>query len=562
MNSEISTHSSTTTQVCRNCNQNFAIDSRDIDFYKKINVPAPTWCPECRLMRRLAFRNERYLYKRPCGLCNKNTMTTYAPDGGYIIYCNTCWWSDSWEATDFGQDYDPNRSFFEQFEELSKKVPHQPVFSLHTTLVNSEYTNLVTNLKNCYLIFNSDYNENCAYGTEIESSKDCFDCLMIDNCELSYESINCQKSYRAIYTIDSEACSDIWFSKNCVGCSNCFGCVNLRNKKYHIWNEPYSEEDYHKKVKEILSQESPESLIKKRDNFSKQFPVKYFHGRQNQNVSGDYIYNSKNTLNSYISNGGENNRYCVWLLVPPVKDCMDFTEFGDGAELMYETITAGTHSSRVKFSRHSIGNRDVEYALYCRNSHDLFGCISLYKKEYCILNKQYSKEEYYKLRQKIIDDMEHRGEYGEFFPIHTSQFAYNESSAYEHFPMTKEAVEAKGWRWKESEKKAITLEGDIVGCAHNGTCDHHCTIGFRMIDSEREFLKQLGLPLPKLCPNCRHHNRLQYRNTVRLWKRTCMCTQSKHLHGESACSNTFETSYSPEKETVVYCEQCYQSEIL
>jgi len=551
------------TTNCQNCKNAFIIEAQDFDFYKKIDVPPPTWCPACRLMRRLAFRNERYLYKKSCGLCGKSVMTTYAPNSPYTIYCDACWWSDKWDAVSYGQVYDPNRSFFEQFEELSKKVPHQPVFNLHTTLVNSEYTNLVTNLKNCYLIFNSDYDENCAYGTEVESSKDCFDCLMVDSCELSYESVNCQKCYRVMYSLDSEACSDVWFSKNCVGSSNCFGCINLRNKKYHIWNEPYSEEEYHKKVKEILSSETLETLIKKRDEFARQFPVKYFHGRQNQNISGDYIYNSKNTHDSYIVTGGEDNRYCMWLLVPPVKDCMDFTEFGDGAELMYETITSGIGSSRVKFSRQcSVNDREVEYSLYSRSSHDLFGCVSLQKKEYCILNKEYSKEEYEKLRTQIVEDMKRRGEYGEFFPIATSQFAYNESSAFEHFPMTREEVLKKGWQWCDPEKRDITIGGDILGCAHEGACEHHCTTGFRVIDSERNFLERFQLPLPRLCPNCRHYDRLQYRNPVRLWSRSCMCTKPSHTHRGGSCPNNFKTSYAPNRPEIVYCEQCYQIEVV
>jgi hypothetical protein len=29
---------------------------------------------------------------------------------------------------------------------------------------------------------------------------------------------------------------------------NCVGCVNLRNKQYHIFNKPYSKEEYAKKL--------------------------------------------------------------------------------------------------------------------------------------------------------------------------------------------------------------------------------------------------------------------------------------------------------------------------
>ena len=49
-------------KVCQNCKKDFTIEPDDFAFYEKIKVPAPTFCPECRLQRRLAFRNERALY--------------------------------------------------------------------------------------------------------------------------------------------------------------------------------------------------------------------------------------------------------------------------------------------------------------------------------------------------------------------------------------------------------------------------------------------------------------------------------------------------------------------
>jgi hypothetical protein len=54
-----------------------------------------------------------------------------------------------------------------------------------------------------------------------------------------------------------------------------------------------------------------------------------------------------------------------------------------------------------------------------------FGCVSMRKPEYCILNKQYTKEEYEKLHTHIVEDMNknpyisvdgHTYRYGEFFP--------------------------------------------------------------------------------------------------------------------------------------------------
>ena len=69
------------TKQCQNCHQKFNIEPEDFEFYKKISVPPPTFCPDCRLQRRLAFRNERKLYKRKCDLCGKDLIGMYPKEG-------------------------------------------------------------------------------------------------------------------------------------------------------------------------------------------------------------------------------------------------------------------------------------------------------------------------------------------------------------------------------------------------------------------------------------------------------------------------------------------------
>ena len=124
---------------CKNCNQSFTIEPDDASFYERIRVPPPTWCPECRVVRRYAWRNDRNLYRRNCDLCGKSTVTMYSPNKPFKVYCQPCWWSDNWDATAFGRDYDFSRSFFEQFAELQQVVPR--IAMLGKNSVRSEYTN-------------------------------------------------------------------------------------------------------------------------------------------------------------------------------------------------------------------------------------------------------------------------------------------------------------------------------------------------------------------------------------------------------------------------------------
>ena len=94
------------TKTCQNCKQNFAIEPEDFDFYAKIKVPAPTFCPQCRWQRRLMFRNERSLYMVNCGLCGDSTLSTFTEDSGYVIYCPICYRSEDWDPMDYGINYD------------------------------------------------------------------------------------------------------------------------------------------------------------------------------------------------------------------------------------------------------------------------------------------------------------------------------------------------------------------------------------------------------------------------------------------------------------------------
>ena len=187
---ETKPHSTSSVQACQNCKKDFTIEPEDFKFYEKMHVPAPTWCPECRLIRRLVWRNDRYLSKTNCKLCGQTTFSILKEEDGYVLYCPVCFRGDGWDPISYGVAYDFSKPFFVQFAELIKRVPYRARFISSTSLVNSDYTNLVSHLKNCYLIYNADYSENCMYGTEIENSKDCVDNTMIDSCEQSYGNVN------------------------------------------------------------------------------------------------------------------------------------------------------------------------------------------------------------------------------------------------------------------------------------------------------------------------------------------------------------------------------------
>jgi len=593
------------TKQCQNCKKEFIIDSQDFAFYKKIKVPSPTWCPDCRLQRRLVFRNEKTLYSRKCDLCKETMISIYHKDSKCVVYCQKCWWSDKWDPIDYGLEYDFNKPFFEQFNELKKKVPR--VSLVNTKSVNSEYTNLAADNKNCYLLFESSNNERCDYSYWMQLSKDCVDCSFVNNSQLCYEVLVAWNCYQLFFSRECRDCVDSYFLKYCIDCSNCYACVNLRHKKYHIFNKPYSKEEYltiiKRKQRELLKGNLSE-LKKEFEDFVLKYINKYSYIQKSVNSTGNYLLNTKNCKFCFHSYDAEDCKYGyhVWR---NSKDNMDVCTVGREAELIYETINTGMNVNNIKFGiLNWHNNHHVEYSDSCQSSSDLFGCLCLRSKQYCILNKQYTKQEYQELMPKIIEHMNQMPyidgqkriyKYGEFFPLDLTLFSYNETSAQDHFPFTKKQAIEQGYSWKDSDSRNIkptvksedlpehikdiedSIIKEIVECTHQGKCDENCTTAFRIIPQELDFYRKMNLPLPRLCPNCRHYQRIKQRNPLKLWKRRCMCNgkQSKfgdlvsesyintieHFHKDEPCSNEFETTYAPERPEIVYCEACYKQEV-
>lgn len=65
----------------------------------------------------------------------------------------------------------------------------------------------------------------------------------------------------------------------------------------------------------------------------------------------------------------------------------------------------------------------------------IFGCSDIDKKSLCILNKEYSREEYEKLVPQIIAHMQTTGEWGEFLDPACSPFPYNDTIACDYYPI-------------------------------------------------------------------------------------------------------------------------------
>lgn len=176
-------------KVCQNCKNDFIIEPDDFSFYEKMKVPPPTFCPPCRFERRLSFMNVYNLYKSNCSKCGDNIISMFHKDKNYLVYCPKCWWADDWDGTEYSMDYDSNRNFLEQVNELNKKTPHMALDTLYSSLVNTSYTNYSSYLKNSYGLFFADYGDNSFYSDFLNTISDCSDCYRIRDSELCHQSV-------------------------------------------------------------------------------------------------------------------------------------------------------------------------------------------------------------------------------------------------------------------------------------------------------------------------------------------------------------------------------------
>lgn len=551
-------------KTCKKCSAKFNIEPDDISYYEKIGVCHPDLCPECRAQLRLSFRNERVFYKRPCDKCKKSVVSMYSPNKSFTVWCYECYFADDWSGVDFAIDFDESRPFFEQLEELWKVVPRVALIYIRSP--GSEYINISADNKNCYMIVESSNNEDSMHSFWIQDCTDVIDTSFSSKCELTYESDDCYNSYRLLYSKGCHDSTNGYFLTDCRGCTDCIGCVNLRQRNNYIFNQPFSKDEYEKIKKELSldTYSGLEAFRLKYEEFLKSQPRKFAEIIQGVNSTGNYIKNTKNCISCFHSYDAEDNKYGehVWR---NAKDCMDVSTAGRNASMIYNSINSGLDVANHICSIQGWSSTFIEYSMYMMNSNHCFGCIGLRKNDYAILNKQYSKEEYEIITEKIKTKLKTEGKYGQFFAPEFSCFGYNESPAQEQYPLTKEEAVLQGFRWEDTLRGTFGKETkrwvDVPDSVNLIDFDvskeifvcEICDKNYKIIENESLFYKKMSIPLPHMCPDCRHSRRFISRGPNKLWHRKCM---------NGGCENEFETSYSPERPEIVYCESCYQNEVI
>ncbi|OGI66167.1 hypothetical protein A3A95_00425 [Candidatus Nomurabacteria bacterium RIFCSPLOWO2_01_FULL_39_18] len=513
----------------------------------------------------------------------------YHPDTPIPVWCVKCHISDAWDARDYAKEYDFSKPFFEQFNDLKINVPHRALDQNEKNGTGCEYSNYCFGSKDTYLSFSVGGSENVKYSAHVfKGNKNCFDSLSVKNSDRVYELVQSSGSYNSSFLIESDQCIESHFLFDCSNCTNCCLSLNLRNKSNVFRNKQLSKEEYQKAFSK-LKLDTYSGQLKAKEEFYKiaQNAIhRDAHIKNSVNTIGDFIENSKNVYHCYGLIGAENIKH-IFFAMNMIKDSQNIAFCGLNEEC-YEFTYGGRDANKAIFAISCGGGcKNIFYCDSCRECSDCFGCVGLSKKQYCILNKQYSKEKYFEMIKKIqahmnnnpyIDRINRKYSFGEFFPTEISPFAYNETVAFEEQPLSQKEAISLGYKWREPELKSYkpTIKGDdiqdsindvadsicneIIECPNQGKVKTQCTSAYRILPDELSFYRQMNLPIPRYCPNCRYHARLVWKNPFRFYERECMCELSNHEH-QQKCSNKFETIYAPDRPELIYCKECYQKEV-
>lgn len=544
-------------KTCKSCERRFTIRPEDFNLYKKVGIPPSKECRRCRWRHQLAFWTFGKFRKTKSDLSGKTIITVLPESAGFPIYARNEWVSDAWDPMDYGKEYDFSRSFFEQFGELRAGVPHSHQQGVKN--VNCEWCDDVWKCRDCYLcraILGSEY---LSYSYRAFGCKNSIDLAYCFDSELSYDCLYCFKCYRVKYSFDARNCMESMFLYDCRNVQHCFMCWNLRNKKYYILNKPYSKEKYFERLKEYDTR-SYKKIQKFKKEFNNIIAREAVH-RENFNVkvtnsAGNFLNECKNCFSCYFLEKSENCRYIFRGIEN--KDVIDSVGIG---MVEKSAMSIGINCYDAIVNVWCSNCRHSAYLEYCEDCESCFGCVGLRKKKHCILNKQYTEDEYKKLTSKIKEQMKQRGEWGLFLPYSFAYSGYNLTLAQWYFPKTKEDIEKIGGRWdniRETTYEGMSggglpdriddVKDDITGqaiiCPETGW-------RFNIARHELAFYKEHGIPLPHYHPDWRTRERFKPLTVLKSYRGSCIF-----------CSRRINHFY-PRKRGYrkIMCADCYQSQI-
>lgn len=495
-----------TVKRCAVTGEEFHLSDEEAALIRDFDLPEPTKSPRERWLEILSIQAPFNLHRSKCPKTGKSVLVRWSKRGPLGGAVDTEWfWSDECDNMAAGRPYDFNRPFFDQFVDVLKSCYAPSLNAIECE--NSPFVNASFNLKNCHLCFGCRQLEDCLYCSLCYFSSDLLFCIGCSKCELCYRCFDCKRLYDCRFLKDCTDCTNCYLSVDCIGCMNCYECTGLRQARdgYYYRNQKVSKEDWEAIAAPLLSgsfkaeQEALReagSFIGQHRGYNTNYQVEnctdVHHTTGCRNiVSGSYLDGCEDCEDIIHSRGCRHVYSSIWC--QNSERCYFTAASLDAYECFFTELATGAYE---KYS----------YMNYNKCEH-ILGCAFLKKRSYCILNKQYSKEEYFDLVPRIIAHMKSTGEWGRWFPWAVHGVSYRNSWA--HFmlgDLTDQEIADRGFLLAEEEAQTtevgIELPDDVAE-ATEAHCDKQIVClrtgkPFGIGKRDLKLLKERKIPIPRV----------------------------------------------------------------
>ncbi len=559
-----------------------------------VDFPLPKLCPEIRLLQKLLFINQTKLYNNTCHMSNKKTISRLSPLSWYLVYSNENRSSDARDSLDYGIDIDEEKSVMDHIQHLTRTTPYQDLIgSLSNIQTNATYTNYTSDIADSYLVFDANNVQKSCYSMLILDCNYMIDCLSCTHSENCYECIDSDHIFACFYCQKVVHTKYSWYMTDCQNCDYCLGCVWIQWKKYYILNKEVDKKRYEETLHNLQDPTYKETFIAQWKTLCDQWPRPATMIVWSDKAAGNDIFDSAGVHWWFTIRNAQDISYCYNLT--DAQDCYDVFSYGQNANSMYNSVQAWRQSHHIYYSN-TIGKwENLLYCIEVKKSKHCFWCVNMRDKEYCIFNKQYTKEAYETIVPKLLQDIKKNWLDWDFLRSDCSPFPYNDTFAALYFPIEtvhyanqsqiinqngvldvfvedKDAFISKAWLqvaewvrrpiwWRNKQQEINIPEGiqliakkDLIHWDYTDASILQkaivCEVSwrpFRIVQIELDFYKKYNLPIPYVHPDLRQEQRMKSRTWLQFYLRTCSKT------GEEIIS-----IYSQDVSFPVYSQEVYK----
>ena len=552
-------------RTCQLTGEKWFMDEIEIVWYRHFNVPPSKYSPQTRMKLLYGYVAIFDVWYNRHALTGKPTISNVHPATGIRVLPDQEWFGT--DFTEKGMDMDLSQPFFHQYYTLSRAVPRAagnhyvlPVRSTAFISFGDEDSHFVL----------ASQSKRCTSCVNAYDAEDSAEVARMRTGNLCCNVIHSDRLHHCSFVRESFDCMDSSFLFDCRNCSFCFGATNKRNRKYLWWNEQLSKEEWERRRAgvDLASWE----VRKEYEEFFRVlvtnavWPENFNLG--GKNAFGEYLHDCHDIRDAYyVESAGSYNLDHVAYGVGETPSHDVYGGFAImGSSDCYQCLGMD-NSSQIKFALSVNANGfNCEYCDSCFNCEHCFGCVGLRHKKFCILNKQYTEEEYWKTLDELKCIMLDRGEYGDLPPAKFSTQVCETSGLGVVYGAGKEECQlfgaadirpsdegAEGPEIDPSLIRPISeipdriVPEDIETVSKKTWWDEHMGRRFAYLKPELELYQRLNIAPPRARPTRRIVDLYQQMNMPIFEERACASCGK----GVAVAKNA---AYPSRK---IYCKSCY-----